>query len=201
MTTNPEPTALYAVVVGKRDGETLIAVRADDDYTPWALIIEGRCEWHRWDTLCDELTDIRVVPVDEMAAKPKPGPWLTGDKLKAIISTLKEGDVVEAGFRGRKASGDLHPSGGEGLKMWSTVVRHVDGTPGLYVDVLRIIERAPEPEPEPGADIRFEVVDAAFNRLVAKDGDAWGLAQSDKRRLRAALAAADAKRAELEVES
>ena len=66
--------------------------------------------------------------------------------------------------------------------------RTSDGNPGPYIDALRIIERAPEPEP--GADIPDEVVEAALSAIP------WA-SDHQLADVRAALAAADAKRAEL----
>ena len=60
---------------------------------------------------------------------------------------------------------------------------------GLCTDALRIVERAPEPEP--GADIPNEV--ASAGRAAIPWASDHQLAD-----VRAALAAADAKRAELE---
>lgn len=152
MTTNPtpipEPTAPTAVVVGKRNGVTVIAARMDFDNRPWVMQNgEGYYHWRSWSGLCRELTDIRVVPVAEVAAqidqlkariaelevdKPTPGPWLRGDELKAVLPTLKAG--------------------------------------------------------EPGADIPDEAVEAAWREFRSPD----------RASMRAAIAAADAKRAELE---
>ena len=196
MTTNPtpipEPTSPTAVVVGKRGGETVVAVR--NKYCPglhWAVLLlhEATPTFYRWSVLGEELTDIRVVDVAEVASKPKPGPWLRGDELKDVMSTLKAGDVVEVDERGHTATGDLWPEHGC-LVMWGLTVRTDTGKPGSFVDALRIIERVPEPEP--GADIPDEVVVVAGEKIMEL-ADKFIRVEV----LRAALAAADAKRAEL----
>ncbi|MEL4357065.1 MULTISPECIES: hypothetical protein [unclassified Luteococcus] len=122
------------------------------------------------------------------ADKPEPGPWLTGDELEAIMPTLKAGDVVEVERKGRTATGKLHSTSGGGLALWSLYVRLSGGEVGTCVDALRIIERAPKPEPERAFD---QVVEAAVHEWRQTTG-------SDHEAMRAALAAADAKRAELE---
>ena len=118
----------------------------------------------------------------------EPGPWLRGDELEAILPTLKADMVVEVDYKGHTATGKLWAHSPSGLSLWSSLVRPSDGNPGPYVDALRIIERAPEP----GADIPDEVVTAAGEKIME-------LADKFIRGevLRAALAAADAKRAEL----
>ena len=115
----------------------------------------------------------------------EPDPWLRGDELKDVMSTLKDHDVVTVEYKGHTATGDLWPEHGC-LVMWGLTVRTSNGEPGLYVDALRIIERAPAP----GADIPDEVVDAALAAIP------WASVHQ-RADLRAALAAADAKRAEL----
>lgn len=251
MTTNqtpiPEPTSLTAVVVGKRDGETVVAAQMCNDDTPWVVERRHRFPvWRSWTDLCRELTDIRVVDVaeearptkvagcarcdrieahslgneallgrrrdqlakareeidqlkariSEVAAKPEPGPWLRGDELKTAMPTLRAGAVVEVDDRGHKAAGELWAFGSNGLSLGSIVVRWSDDRPGPYVDALRIIERAPEPEP--GADIPDEVVEAAADAINAVDIGQMGHREIRLAFARAALAAADAKQAELE---
>lgn len=233
MTTNqtpiPEPTSPTEVVVGKRDGVTVVAAMMADHGLRWvAKCPNGGYGWRSWPELREELTDIRVVPVAEEAAeinrltgriaeleamvthgmesrarlvariaeledaKPEPGPWLRGDELEAVVPTLKAGDVVEVDYEGHTATGKLWEACPGSLLMGMVIIRWSDGKPGSYVDALRIIERAPEPEPEPGADIPDEVVAAAGEKIME-------LADEFIRGevLRAALAAADAKRAEL----
>ena len=232
MTTNPtpipEPTALTSVVVGKRGDETVAATRMDGSEIPWCLRGDlGFLLWCSWGWLCDELTEIRLMPPVEVSAeinrltgriaeleamvthgmesrarlgariaeledaKPEPGPWLRGDELEAVMPTLKAGDVVEVDCRGYTATGKLWAHSTSGLSLWSSIVRTSDGNPGPYIDALRIIERAPEPEPEPGADIPNEVVEAALAAIP------WA-SDHQLADVRAALAAADAKRAELD---
>ena len=193
MTTNPtpipEPTSPTAVVVGKRDGETVVAaVDAEINRLTGriaeleAMVTRGMESRARLGARIAELED----------AKPKPGPWLLGNELEAVMSTLKAGDVVEVGYKGHTATGELWSAGLGCLVMWRRTVRTSKGEPDFYVDALRIIERAPEPEP--GADIPDEVVAAAMGVLYDEgDGE---LPTNEV--LRAALAAADAKRAELE---
>ena len=193
MTTNPtpipEPTSPTAVVVGKRDGETVVAaVDAEINRLTGriaeleAMVTRGMESRARLGARIAELED----------AKPKPGPWLRGNELKAVMPTLKAGDVVEVDCRGYTVTGKLWAHSPSGLSAWSSIVRTSDGKPGPYADALRIIERAPEPEP--GADIPDEVVAAAMGVLYDEgDGE---LPTNEV--LRAALAAADAKRAELE---
>ena len=123
-----------------------------------------------------------------MNIKPKPGPWLTGDELKAAMPTLRSAFVVEVESKGHTATGELWAHSPSGLSLWSSLVRTSDGNPGPYVDALRIIERAPEP----GADIHYEVVAAAGEKIMEL-ADEFIRAEVP----RAALAAADAKRAEL----
>ena len=107
MTTNqnhiPEPTSPTAVVVGKRDGETLVARRVDNDDLPWALAIEGHCEWHSWTGLCREMTDIRVVPMAELDAKPEPGVDIryevaaaAGEKIMELADKFIRVEVLRA---------------------------------------------------------------------------------------------------------
>ena len=124
---------------------------------------------------------------------PTAGPWLRGDELEAVMPTLKEGDVVEVGYKGHTATGELWSAGLGCLVMWRRTVRTSKGEPDFYVDALRIIERAPEPEP--GADIPDEVVAAAVEAATREWDSGRSVAYSDA--MRAALAAADAKRAEL----
>ena len=239
MTTNqtpiPEPTS-PTVVVGKRDGRTVVAVRMDNDDIPWAATLPGT--WYSWEILCRKLTDIRVVPVAELArptkvagcarcdrieahalgneallgrrrdqlakareeidqlkarisdlaAKPEPGPWLRGDELQAVLPTLRAGDVVEVEYEGHTATGELWVTDLDHLSLWAIIVRWRDGSPAGHLDALRVIERAPEPEP--GADIPDEVVKAAWGAFDASFGD-----------MRDALAAASAKQAELWTET
>ena len=174
MTTNPtpipEPTSPTAVVVGKRDGETVVAaVDAEINRLTGriaeleAMVTRGMESRARLGARIAELED----------AKPKPGPWLRGGELEAVMPTLKAGDVVEVEFEGRAATG---------------VIRWSDGKSGSFADALRIIERAPEPEP--GADIPNEVVEAALAAIP------WA-SDHQLADVRATLAAADAKRAEL----
>ena len=231
MTTNqnhiPEPTSPTEVVVGKLDGVTVVAAMMADHGLRWvAKHPNGGYGWRSWPELREELTDIRVVPVDEESKygdgdlpygltvsgfrsyldwrgehytrtsdiAVKPEPWLRDDELKAIMPTLKEGDVVEVESKGHTATGELWaPRGSISLALWGLTVRAAPGESGGYVDALRIIERAPEPEP--GADIPDDVVAAAGEKIME-------LADEFIRGevLRAALAAADAKRVELEGE-
>ena len=190
MTTNPtpipEPTSPTAVVVGKRDGETVVAaVDAEINRLTGriaeleAMVTRGMESRARLGARIAELED----------AKPKPGPWLLGNELEAVMSTLKAGDVVEVDCRGYTATGKLWAHSPSGLSLWSSIVRTSNGNPGGYIDALRIIERAPEPEP--GADIPDEVVEAALAAIP------WA-SDHQLADVRAALAAADAKRAELE---
>lgn len=230
MTTNqtniPEPTSRTEVVVGKRDGETVIAAWMDDDDTPWAMQYpDGGFQWCSWEILRLTLTDIRVVPMaglearptkvancarcdrieahalgiegllgrrrDQLAkargeinrltdriaelesAKPEPGPWLRGDELAAIMPTLKAGDVAEMGYKGHTATGELWADRGL-LVLWAITVRTFTGKPGPCVDALRIIERAPEPEPEWAED---HVVMVKFRE---RSGGGWKVARRDE---------------------
>ena len=196
MTTNqnpiPEPTSPTAVVVGTRDGETVVAAvaaeinRLTDRVADLEAAVTRAKKAHRKSRarLLDRIDELE-------AAKPEPGPWLRGDKLKAIMPTLKAGDVVEVDCRGYTATGKLWAHSPSGLSLWSSIVRTSDGNPGPYIDALRIIERAPEPIPEPGADIPNEVVEAALAAIP------WA-SDHQLADVRAAIAAADAKRAELE---
>ena len=135
-----------------------------------------------------ELGGFKIAPYNE------PGPWLRGDELEAVMLTLKAGDVVEVDCMGHTATGELWAHSPSGLSLWSSLVRTSDGNPSRYVDALRIIERAPEPDP--GADIPDEVVAAAVEAATREWDSGRSVAYSDA--MRAALAAADAKRAELE---
>ena len=236
MTTNqnhiPEPTSPTEVVVGKLDGVTVVAAMMADHGLRWvAKHPNGGYGWRSWPELREELTDIRVVPVDEESKygdgdlpygltvsgfrsyldwrgehytrtsdiAVKPEPWLRDDELKAIMPTLKEGDVVEVKYKGHTATGELWAHSPSGLSLWSSLVRTSDGNPSRYVDALRIIERAPEPEPEPGAGIPDEVVDEALDSFMnALEGHERPKGFKVRNFMRAALAAADAKRAELE---
>ena len=110
------------------------------------------------------------------------------------MPTLKTGDVVEVESKGHTATGELWaPRGSISLALWGLTVRADPGESGGYVDALRIIERAPEPEP--GADIPDDVVAAAGEKIMEL-ADEFISGEV----LRAALAAADAKRVELEGE-
>lgn len=123
----------------------------------------------------------RIKELEAMVAEP--GPWLTGEELKTIMPTLKEGDVVgvRTNWLGEFNGALMSAVYGDGLYLARRHVRNWDGSVGDDIQALRVIERAPEPEP--GADIPDEVVKAATFAYEA---------------MRAALAAADAKRAELE---
>ena len=182
MTTNqthiPEPTSLTAVVVAK----LVASPKAGVDCCLWSKAFTGKYSM--------ELGGFKIAPYNEH------GPWLRGDELKAVMPTLKAGDVVEVKYKGHTATGELWAHSPSGLSLWSSLVRTSDGNPSRYVDALRIIERAPEPEPELGADIPDEVVEAAVEAATREWDSGRSVAYSDA--LRAALAAADAKRAELE---
>lgn len=131
--------------------------------------------------------------IDELEAdKPEPGPWLTGDELEAVMPTLKDGDVVEVEHRLHgKFSGDLASFGDAALALAGWHIRNSAGNKMRWLDALRVIDRAPEPEP--GAGIPDEVVEAACRASGVSNPDSVDCAH-----MRAALAAADAKRAELE---
>ena len=185
MTTNPTP-------IPEPTSPTKVAGCARcDRIEAHALGIEGLLGRRR-DQLAKASEDIdqlkaRIAELED--SKPEPGPWLRGDELRAVMPTLKAGDVVEVDCRGYTATGKLWAHSPSGLSLWSSIVRTSDGNPGLCVDALRIIERAPEPEP--GADIPNEVVEAALAAIP------WA-SDHQLADVRAALAAADAKRAELE---
>ena len=176
MTTNPtpipEPTSPTTVVVAK----LVASPKTGVDCCLWSKAFTGKYSM--------ELGGAKIAPYNE------PGPWLRGDELQAAMPTLKAGDVVEVGYKGHTATGELWSAGLGCLVMWRRTVRTSKGEPDFYVDALRIIERAPEPEPEPGADIPDEVVEAALAAIP------WASVHQ-RADLRAALAAADAKRAEL----
>ena len=175
MTTNqnpiPEPTSPTAVVVAK----LVASPKTGVDCCLWSKAFTGKYSM--------ELGGFKIAPYNE------PGPWLRGDELEAVMPTLKAGDVVE--FRGAgtlgEFSGKLTSTNEGDLRLAGWMVRTNTGKPGPYADALRIIERAPEP----GADIPDEVVDAAWDAF-----DEYH--ESTRESFRAALAAADAKRAELE---
>ena len=175
MTTNqnhiPEPTSLTAVVVAK----LVASPKTGVDCCLWSKAFTGKYSM--------ELGGFKIAPYNE------PGPWLRGDELEAVMPTLKAGDVVE--FRGAgtlgEFSGKLTSTDEGDLRLAGWMVRTTRGTVGRRLDALRIIERAPEP----GADIPDEVVDAAWDAF-----DEYH--ESTRESFRAALAAADAKRAELE---
>ena len=176
MTTNPapipEPTSPTAVVVAK----LVASPKTGVDCCLWSKAFTGKYSM--------ELGGFKIAPYNE------PGPWLRGNELEAVMPTLKAGDVVEVEFEGHTATGKLWAHSPSGLSLWSFIVRTSDGNPGPYIDALRIIERAPEPEPVPGADIPNEVVEAALAAIP------WA-SDHQLADVRAALAAADAKRAEL----
>ena len=177
MTTNQNPitqtTSLTAVVVAK----LVASPKTGVDCCLWSKAFTGKYSM--------ELGGFKIAPYNEH------GPWLRGDELKAVMPTLKAGDVVEVKYKGHTATGELWAHSPSGLSLLSSLVRTSDGNPGPYVDALRIIERAPEPEP--GADIHFEVAAAAGEKIMEL-ADKFIRVEV----LRAALAAADAKRAELE---
>lgn len=89
MTTNqppiPEPTSLTTVVVGKREGQTVVAVRMDNDDIPWAVTLPGfkPFHWYSWSDLCRELTDIRVVPAADLARPTKVAGCARCDRIEA----------------------------------------------------------------------------------------------------------------------
>ena len=176
MTTNPtpipEPTSPTAVVVAK----LVASPKTGVDCCLWSKAFTGKYSM--------ELGGFKIAPYNE------PGPWLRGDELEAIMPSLKAGDVVEVDERGHTATGELWADRGL-LLLWRLTVRIATGESGGYVDALRIIERAPEPEP--GADIHYEAVEAAGEKIMELAGKFIRVEV-----LRAALAAADAKRAELE---
>ena len=174
MTTNPtpipEPTSPTAVDVAK----LVASPKTGVDCCLWSKAFTGKYSM--------ELGGVKIAPYTG------PGPWLRDDELEAVMPTLKAGDVVEVDCRGYTATGELWAHSPSGLSLWSSIVRTSDGNPGLCIDALRIIERAPEPEP--GADIPNEVVEAALAAIP------WA-SDHQLADVRAALAAADAKRAEL----
>ena len=159
----------------------------------------GPWEERRHHFMDGEWMESSVVPVEDGDFREGDGDCVrinscTADaELEAVVPTLKAGDVVEVKYKGHTATGELWAHSPSGLSLWSSLVRTSDGNPGPYVDALRIIERAPEPEP--GADIHFEVVAAAGEKIMEL-ADEFISGEV----LRAALAAADAKRAELEGE-
>ena len=171
-----EPTSPTAVVVAK----LVASPKTGVDCCLWSKAFTGKYSM--------ELGGFKIAPYNE------PGPWLRGDELEAVMPSLKAGDVVEVDERGHTATGELWADRGL-LLLWATAVRITTGNPGTYIDALRIIERAPEPEPEPepepGADIPDEVVEAALAAIP------WA-SDHQLADVRAALAAADAKRAELD---
>ena len=181
MTTNQNPitqtTSLTAVVVAK----LVASPKTGVDCGLWSKAFTGKYSM--------ELGGFKIAPYNE------PGPWLRGDELEAVMLTLKAGDVVEVESKGHTATGELWaPRGSISLALWGLTVRAAPGESGGYVDALRIIERAPEP----GADIPDEVVAAAVEAATREWDSGRSVAYSDA--MRAALAAADAKRAELEGE-
>lgn len=131
MTTNqtniPEPTSPTAVVVGNRNGETAMAVRTVTTGSPWMLRAEGGC-WvlRTWGALCRELTDIRVVPVAEVAteidqlkarireleaAKPEPEPEWAGDQVVMVRFRKYSGNGWTAAYRADDGKWTLHGHG------------------------------------------------------------------------------------------
>ena len=170
--TAPAPTA---VVVAK----LVASPKTNVNCCLWSKAFTGKYSM--------ELGGFKIAPYNE------PGPWLRGDELEAVVSTLKAGDVVEVEHDGHKATGELWAGDHGFLSLWAYTIRTTTGKPGPHIDALRIIERAPEPEPEPepGADIPDEVVEAALAAIP------WA-SDHQLADVRAALAAADAKRAELE---
>ena len=169
--TAPKPADPTAVVVAK----LVASPKTGVDCCLWSKAFTGKYSM--------ELGGFKIAPYNE------PGPWLRGDELEAVMPTLKAGDVVE--FRGAgtlgEFSGKLTSTDEGDLRLAGWMVRTTRGTVGRRLDALRIIERAPEP----GADIPDEVVDAAWDAF-----DEYH--ESTRESFRAALAAADAKRAELE---
>ena len=177
MTTNPtpipEPTSPTAVVVAKGGASPKTGV----DCCLWSKAFTGKYSMGHG--------GFKIAPYNE------PGPWLRGDELEAVVPTLKAGDVVEVEHDGHKATGELWAGYHGFLSLLAYTIRTTTGKPGPYIDALRIIERAPEPEP--GADIPDEVVEAAGEKIMEL-ADKFIRVEV----LRAALAAADAKRDELE---
>lgn len=100
MTTNPdipdEPTSPTEVVVGKYNGQTVVAARMAGHAIPW--IIQqgfGRYVWRDWPRLCDELTDIRVEDVADLADKAAPEP-ATGVPDEDVEEELGRGHGMTA---------------------------------------------------------------------------------------------------------
>ena len=166
MTDIPEPTSPTAVVVGNRNGETVVVAQMDDDDTQWAMQYpDGGLQWCSWETLRRELTDIRVVDAAELAAEI--------DQLKARIAELESAPALSV----------EQVSVLDSARM-CLMERHWEVSEAIEKAFPEAFEL--EPEPEPGADIPDEVVGAAWRAFDASFGA-----------MRDALAAADAKRAEL----
>ena len=185
---DPEPTSSTEVVVGKpRQANCTRCDRIEAHSIGNEALLARRRE--QLAKAREEVDQLKARIAELEADKPKPGPWRADKELRDLMPTLRAGDVVEAGYKGHTVTGKLWEGDGT-LWMCGFAVRYARGSVGLNVDALRIIERAPEPEPEPSAGIPDEVVKAAWRAYTS--GFEFGMDA-----IRVALAAADAKRAEL----
>lgn len=194
MTINENPSGLPEQ---EPTSHTAVVLCAMEAWVKTGGCWESASEVYTWETLRDLAAEEGGATLLDLVDLPEPGPWLRGDELQAAMPTLKEGDVVEVGYKGHTATGELWSAGLGCLVMWRRTVRTSKGEPDFYVDALRIIERAPEPDS--GADIPDEVVAAAVEAATGEWDSGRSVTYSDA--MRAALAAADAKRAELEAKA
>ncbi len=76
---------------------------------------------------------------------------MTREEIAAVVATLNEGDEVEVGMtwvrkQERRATGVLYRYSGS-LWLFGYAVRLDYGAPGKYITYIRLIKKAPMPEP------------------------------------------------------
>lgn len=76
---------------------------------------------------------------------------MTREEIAAVVATLNEGDEVEVGMtwvrkQERRATGVLYRYSGS-LWLFGYAVRWDYGAPGKYITYIRLIKKAPMPEP------------------------------------------------------
>lgn len=76
---------------------------------------------------------------------------MTREEIAAVVATLNEGDEVEVGMtwfreQERRATGVLYRYSGS-LWLFGYAVRWDYGAPGKYITYIRLVKKAPIPEP------------------------------------------------------
>jgi len=96
---------------------------------------------------------------------------MTREEIKAVVATLGEGDEVEVGMtwfrkQERRAAGVLYRHSGS-LCLFGYAVRWDYGAPGKYITYIRLVKKAPMPEPKILGTV-----------IVTEDGQHWILADT-----------------------